>query len=196
MADAYEEKFKNFWRQTEIIREYQRILFTFGDMELPYVFVAESKQLADRTMVRKGKVFLQKPRIVLPEGRKGLEFEGFEHSDFLGREAAYLFRAAKLPFSQVTNRPIADEKLEYGKVSAVLEQINKQMDNQNDTETGLIKGPLEGADVSLIRYSFGLAIKSAPENINEFLEHIRKQRGRPIGPNEKITDEDLRRLFG
>jgi len=25
---------------TEVIREYQRMLFTFGDMELPYVLVA------------------------------------------------------------------------------------------------------------------------------------------------------------
>ena len=196
MKDAYEEKFKHYWRQTEIIREYQRILFTFGDMELPYVFVAESKQLADRTMVRRGKVFLQKPRIVLPESGKRMEFEGFEHPNILGREAAYLFRAAKLPFSHISNRPIADEKLEYGNVSAILEKINSQMDHHNDTDTGLIKGPLEGADVSLIRYSFGLAIKSAPENINEFLEHLQKQRGRPIGPSEKITDEDLRRLFG
>ncbi|MHC4264774.1 MAG: hypothetical protein ACYSUK_02450 [Planctomycetota bacterium] len=196
MTDVHEEKFRNYWRQTEIIREYQRVLFTFGDMELPYVFIAENRQLADRAMVRKGKVFLQRPRIVLPEHRKGPEFEGFEHPDVLGREVAYLFRAAKLPFSHITNRPIAQEKLEYGRVSDIIERINKEMDRHNDTDTGLIKGSLEGADVSLIRYSFGLAIKSAPENISEFLEHIRRQKGKPISPNEKITDEDLRRLFG
>ncbi len=26
---------KEYWRRTEVIREYQRILYTFGDMELP-----------------------------------------------------------------------------------------------------------------------------------------------------------------
>jgi hypothetical protein len=196
MTEAHEEKFRQYWRQTEIIREYQRILFTFGDMELPYVFVAENRQLADRTVVRKGTMVLQKPRIFLPENTKGPEFEGFEHPDALGREIAYLFRAAKLPYSHVTNRPIAQEKLEYGRAAEVIEKIIKEMDLHNDTDTGLIKGPVDGVDVSLIRYSFGLAIKSAPENISEFLEHIRKQKGRPISPNEKITNEELRRLFG
>jgi hypothetical protein len=196
MADVYEEQFRQYWKQTEIIREYERILFTFGDMELPYIFVAESRKTLDRTVVRKGMVFLQRPRIILPEHSRGPEFEGFEHPDAFGREIAYLFRAAKLPFSHITNRPIAQEKLEYGRAEDIIERIDKEMDLHNDTDTGLIKGSLDGVDVSLIRYSFGLAIKSAPENISEFLEHIRKQKGRPISPNEKITDEDLRRLFG
>ncbi|MHC4132421.1 MAG: hypothetical protein ACYSSP_12880 [Planctomycetota bacterium] len=196
MTEAYEENFRQYWSQTEIIREYQRILFTFGDMELPYVFVAENRQLTDRTVVRKGTMFLQKPRIVLPGQARGPEFEGFEHPDTFGQEIAYLFRAAKLPYSHITNRPIAQEKLEYGRVGDVMERIVKEMDLHNDTDTGLIKGPLEGIDVSLIRYSFGLAIKSAPENISEFLEHIRKQKGKPISPNDKITNEELRRLFG
>jgi hypothetical protein len=60
----------------------------------------------------------------------------------------------------------------------------------------LIKGVLGGADISLMRYSMGLAIKSAPGNVNEFFEHLRRRRGEPIRPDEKITDEDIRRLFG
>jgi len=47
-----------------------------------------------------------------------------------------------------------------------------------------------------MRYSLGLVIKSVPENVREFFEHLRKQRGEPIRPDEKITDEDIRRLFG
>ncbi|MFC1738294.1 hypothetical protein ACFL1G_04490 [Planctomycetota bacterium] len=196
MTNAHEEKFKEYWKQTEIIREYQRILFTFGDIELPYVFIAENRNLPDRTVVRKGTVFLQRPRIVLPEHHSAPEFEGFEQLNELPREAAYLFRAAKLPYSQISNKPLAQERLEYGRPDDVLERVDRQMDEYNDTETGLIKGPLEGADVSLIRYSFGLAVKSAPENISEFLEHLRKQSGKPIREDEKITDEELRKLFG
>ncbi len=47
-----------------------------------------------------------------------------------------------------------------------------------------------------MRYSLGLAIKSAPGNVKEFFEHLRRQRGEPIRPDERVTDEDIRRLFG
>jgi hypothetical protein len=41
-----------------------------------------------------------------------------------------------------------------------------------------------------------LAIKSAPENVKQFFEHLKKQRAQPIKPDEKITDDDIKRLFG
>jgi hypothetical protein len=81
-------------------------------------------------------------------------------------------------------------------VQSVLDKLAQEMENQGDTETGLIKGVLNGADISLMRYSLGLAIKSAPGNVKEFFEHLRRRRGEPIRPDERITDEDIRRLFG
>jgi hypothetical protein len=102
----------------------------------------------------------------------------------------------RLPYSRITNRLVAEEGMEYGKLQDVLDRFNKEMENQENAETGLIKGVLDGADISLMRYSLGLVIKSVPENVREFFEHLRKQRGEPIRPDEKITDEDIRRLFG
>ena len=66
MSELDREKFKEYWRGTEVIRKYQRMLYTFGDMELPYVFVAEHNLFRDRTVVRKGVILFQKPQIVLP----------------------------------------------------------------------------------------------------------------------------------
>jgi hypothetical protein len=86
--------------------------------------------------------------------------------------------------------------MEYGSVQGVLDKFDNQMESQEDRETGLIKGVLDGADICLMRYSLGLAIKSAPGNISEFFEHLRRQRAEPIRPDERITDEDIRRLFG
>lgn len=197
MAEFGRDKFKECWSKTEVVREYQRILYTFGDMELPYVFAAEHSRYKNRTMVRKGMVFVQKPHIVVPGHTRGLEFEeGFEHADAMPPEAAYLLRVMGLPYSRITNRLAAEEKIEYGSLQSVIDHLNQQMEGQDDTETGLIKGVLEGADVSLMRYAVGLAIKSGPENVKEFLEHLKRQRGEPIRPDERITDEDLRRLFG
>lgn len=197
MAEFGRDKFKECWSKTEVVREYQRILYTFGDMELPYVFAAEHSRLKNRTVVRKGMVFVQKPHIVVPGHTRGPEFkEGFEHATAIPPEAAYLLRVMGLPYSRITNRPAAEEKIEYGRLQSVIDRLNLQMEGQDDTETGLIKGILEGADVSLMRYAVGLAIKSGPENVEEFIEHLKRQRGEPMRPDERITDEDLRRLFG
>jgi len=191
------EKFNECWRSTEVIREYQRMLFTFGAMELPYVLVAEHDRFKDRAIVMKGLVILQRPHIVLPPHYGGPEFkEGFEHANAIPPEAVYLLRAMEMPYSQISNKPISREQIEYGSVQHVLDKFDQEMENQEDTETGLIKGALDGADISLMRYSMGLAIKSAPGNVKEFFEHMRRRRGEPIRPDEKVTDEDIRRLFG
>ena len=196
MPEFDKEKFKEYWRGTEVIREYQRVLYTFGDMELPYVFAAEHSFFNDRTIVTKGVVLVQKPHILLPRYYSGPEFkEGFEHANAIPPEAAYIFRAMGLPYSHITNKPVASEQIEYGGLQDVLDRLNREMEDQENTETGLIKGLLDGADISLMRYSVGLVIKSAPENVKEFFEHIRMQREEPIRPDEKITDDDIRRLF-
>ena len=196
MREFDKEKFKDYWRRTEVIREYQRTLYTFGDMKLPYVFAAEHSRFKDRIVVRKGVVLIQKPHILLPRYYGGPEFkEGFEHANAIPSEAVYLFRAMGLPYSHITNKLVVKERIEYGSLQDVLDKFNKEMEGQENTETGLIKGILDGADISLMRYSLGLVIKSAPENIKEFFEHLRRQRGEPIRPDEKITDEDIRRLF-
>jgi len=197
MPEFDREKFNECWGSTEVIREYQRMLFTFGDMELPYVLVAEHDRFRDRAVVMKGLVFLKRPHVVLPPHYGGPEFkEGFEHANAIPPEAVYLFRAMQMPYSQISNKPIAQEQIEYGSVQSVLDKFDREMESQEDIETGLIKGVLDGADISLMRYSLGLAIKSAPGNVKQFFEHLRRQRGELIRPDEKITDEDIRRLFG
>ncbi len=195
MSEFDREQFNQCWRSTEVIREYERMLFTFGAMELPYVLVAEHGQFKDRAVVMKGLVLFHRPQIVLPSYYGDPEFkEGFEHA--IPPEALCLLRAMQVPYSQISNKPIAKEQIEYGSVQSVLDKFVQDMENQEDTETGLIKGVLDGADISLMRYSLGLAIKSAPGNVKEFFEHLRRRRGEPIRPDERITDEDIRRLFG
>ncbi len=196
MPESGSEKFKEFWRKTEVIREYQRTLYTFGDARLSYILAAEHPRLGDRTLVRKGFILVQKPHILLPGAYSGPEFgEGFDKASMLPPQAIYLFRATGLPYSKISNRPAAKEQIEYGSLQNVLDKLDRQLEEQEDSETGLIKGVLEGTEVALMRYVFGLIVKSAPENVREFFEHLRRQRGEAIRPDEKITDEDIERLF-
>ena len=196
MPEISGEKFKEFWRKTEVIREYHHTLYTFGGTKLPYLFAAEHPRLSNRVVVRKGHILVQKPQILLPGYYYGPEFaEGFEHAQALPSEAVYLFRAMGLPYSKVSNRAQTKEEMEYGRLQDVLDKFEGRLEQQEDSETGLIKGVPAGTEVALMRYAFGLIVKSAPENVREFFEHLRRQRGEPIRPDEKITDEDIRRLF-
>ena len=196
MSDFSREKFEEYWKGTEVYREYEPMLHTFGDMELPYYFAAEHPTMSDRTVLRKGVVFVHKPHLILP-GKNGPEFgEGFEHGKAIPKDAMLMLRAIGLPYSKVSNRLMADEKLEYGELSLVLDKLGKYLDEADDEYTGLIKGAVDGMDISLMRYSVGLIIKSGPGNATHYLEHLRRQRGGAIRGDERITDEDLRRLFG
>ena len=197
MKSFDEKQFRYWWRKTEVIREYQQILYTFGDMQLPYVFAAEHHSYTDRTVVRKGVVYIQKPNILLPGQYRGPEFkDGFEHFNALPEDAVIIMRSMGLPYSEIKNRQTAKEEIEYGRLQAVIDRLNDELKQHEDTDTGLIKGVVNGADISLMRYSVGLMVKSAPENVKQFFEHLRRQRREPIRPEEKITDEDIQRLFG
>jgi hypothetical protein len=197
MNEFSREKFKQWWRATEIVRQYQRTLFTFSDMQLPYVFVAEHGRFKDRSIVRKGEVLFTRPQIILPRYYAGPQFEeGFEHAGSMPPEAVYVLRSMGMPYSHVTNRLVAEEQTEYGSLQTIISRLDRQMEADDNSDTALIKGSIEGADVSLMRYSLGLAIKSAPANVSEFFEHLKRQRGEPIRPDERITDEDIQRLFG
>jgi len=196
MREFNDEQFRDCWRKTEVIREYDKLLYTFGDMTLPYIFVAEHGIYPDRTLVRRGVVHIQKPNIMLPGRAPGPVFtEGFEHADALPDDAVFVMRSMGLPYSQISNKPAAKEQIEYGRLQSVIDQLNANLTQHEDTDTGLIKGLMAGADISLMRYAVGLMLKSAPENIRQFFDHLRRQHGGPIGPGERITDEDIRRLF-
>ncbi len=188
------DRFRECWERTEIIRQYQRMLYTFGDTELGYLFVAQHSFLSDRTVVRRGILTVKKPHILLP-GSDGPEFmEGFQ-DEKLPEDAAYIIRSMRLPYSNISNRPLSQEQIEYEEPDEVLEKLDKELEAGKDRETGLVKGVSDGMTVSLMRYCLGLMLKSAPGNVEHFFEHTRRQQGRPISPNERVTDEDIRRLF-
>ena len=48
------KEFNECWRKTEVIREYKCLRYTFGDMELPYVFATEHNRFRDRTVLWRG----------------------------------------------------------------------------------------------------------------------------------------------
>jgi hypothetical protein len=193
MTGLTREEFQGYWEATEVIREYETQLFTFGDMTLPYIYAA-SHDLGDRTFVRRGTVFLKRPTFILPFN-SGLNLgSGFQSE--LPQDLNQFFRLLKIPYSDVTRKIEGEERLEYGRLREVVSNLDRELAFKGDSETGLIRGLNGGEEASLVRYCFGLVAKSGEGNINEYVEHLKRQRrGSSIMVNEEVTEEDLRRLF-
>jgi hypothetical protein len=194
MRELQMEDFRRYWEATDIIHEYNGNLFTFGDMKLPYIFVARSST-RERVLVRRGYVVITKPNIVLPGQDPGFELsEGFGGE--LPQDVVALFRNVLIPNYNLANRASGREVLEYGGLGEVISKLKRQLVGEKDNETSLIKGLAEGQGVSLLRYVLGLSSKSGDGNIREYYDHLRRQRqGGIISSDERVTDEDLRRLF-
>jgi len=186
-------KLNQYWKGTEIIRQYQGMLFTFGDTPLPYVLAYEHK-IQDRTIVLEGVIQVDRPTIILPVYMQGPKFEGGFQEE-VPIDVVSLFRNFGFPSSHIHNQKKSEQKLESGCLSSVLERYDTRLENEGDTKTGLIKSIANGFEISLIRYIFQLAVQSTPGNVWEFMEHLRHQRGRPIGSDEHITDDEIGRLF-
>jgi len=195
MFEYEEENSRRFWKLwwgTKIIRGHQQMLYTFGDMKLPYIFAAEHP-LRDRTIIMEGTISVERPKIIIPGQYEGPEFqEGFTKP--VPYDAIHVFRAMGLPHSIITNKLETKNGIAYDSPGSVLKKLEAKLKAEEDTETGLIKGFLKGIEVSLMRYAIELGLKSAPGNVNQFFEHMRLQRMGPIIDN-KITDEEARRLF-
>ena len=71
-----EQKWEKALAQTEIVRFKISYLSTFETTTIPYIFLAESTVNLGDTIVRRGRILLHKPEIILPEDMP--QFEGFE----------------------------------------------------------------------------------------------------------------------
>ena len=74
-----EQLWEKAQNKTEVIRGRVKGLMTFARTEVPYIFLAESVVNEGHTVIRNGKIIVEKPMIVLPENMP--QFEGFEFEE-------------------------------------------------------------------------------------------------------------------
>ena len=91
-------------RKTEVIRGRVKALPTFKHARVPYIFLGESIMNEGHTIVRKGKILIEKPMIVLPEDLP--QFEGFELEEEMdigpgSLQMFFLMRGVRFPFFKI-----------------------------------------------------------------------------------------------
>lgn len=164
-------------KQTEIHRMRLQDLATFEPTTVPYVFLAESAVNPGDTVVRKGQVQIARPAIYLPDFSP--QFEGFELESGLHLDAASL-----ATFLLV--RGIHFPSLKYHHVSSTLDvaeqSLQKTVDQHvqrlrhaEDVTTGLVVGPEDAWQFSIVLLVGALVVRSADGDLKRILDRWRKR---------------------
>lgn len=166
--DRIEEAVKH----TEILRLPKQTLATFGDTNIGYYIVTEPiysdmEPKVTETVVRKGRVVAQKPRIVTPYYLS--QVEGFSPDAKRYFEKLSHEQGADTPgiIYSYRNEPggltiIADE------LDSVVDKINNDIDESGDPLVTIIKGQDELWDVSLMKFIFEITKSSFRINLMQF----------------------------
>ncbi|MDD5634722.1 MAG: hypothetical protein PHW46_05560 [Candidatus Omnitrophica bacterium] len=162
--------------KTEVIRGRVKALSTFTNTKVPYIFLGESCVNEGNTVVRKGKVIVEKPLIVLPEDMP--QFEGFDFEETMDIEEGvmkmfFLMRGIRFP-SLKYNNSVEQLDLEELSLSKSVEKHKKQLEKEENVNTVLIIGPEDCWQLSILLYMAGLAGRCAKNDITNLMDKLRE----------------------
>ncbi len=156
---------------TKVLRNPKQLLATFGTTRLSYFLVTEPvygdiQPGVQETVLRKGKVSAERPRIVTPFYLRNF-FQGFEH----GKEyLEYLLRK----FGAQQNALLYEYKNELEETTVisnnlqdVVAHLNETLDQESNPLSAIIRGVDEMWDVSLMKFIQELTGSSLSQNVME-----------------------------
>ncbi len=175
-----EEKWKKAVSKTEIIRARMTNLLTFESTVLSYVFLAESIVNPGDTVVRKGKIVAEKPLLLLPENFP--QFEGFDFKKDLKANdnsvrTLFIMRGISFPSLKYQNVTSAID-ISEGSLAKAIKESKEKLEKKEDLTTGLLIGPEDCWQLSLLLYIATLVSKSASSDIQKLLDKFKKDSGK------------------
>lgn len=159
-------------KQTEIIRMQMRDLATFEATTVPYIFLAESVVNAGDTVIRRGQILIERPMIVLPHF--SAQFEGFEFEKELRLSqdmvnTFLLMRGVHFPSLKYRHQ-LSSLDLFEGSLQQALQEVQDQLLRAEDIKTGLLIGPEEVWQFSVLLLVGALVVRSSEGDIRHILE--------------------------
>lgn len=164
-------------KQTEILQMRLHDLSTFDTTAVPYIFLAESSLNAGDTVVRKGQVLIERPSILLPEFSP--QFEGFEFDSALhltedALTTFLLVRGVRFPSLKYRHQFSSLDLMERS-LRQASEHFKSQLTMAEDVKTGLVVGPEDTWQFSVLVLVGALVIRSAHGDVRRIFEQWRKQ---------------------
>ncbi|MDD4957318.1 MAG: hypothetical protein PHH49_07210 [Candidatus Omnitrophica bacterium] len=176
---GYKMDIEQLWEKaqekTEVVRGRVKSLPTFRTTKVPYIFLGESSVNPGNTVVRKGKVIIEKPLILLPEDLP--QFDGFNIEEELEIEQGamqmfFMMRGIRFP-SLKYNNSIEKLDLEERSLAKTAEKYKRQLERQENVNVALILGPEECWQFSILIYMAALVGRCARNDIMNLMDKFR-----------------------
>jgi len=170
IQDLWEKALSN----TEIVRPRVHYLQTHASTDLLYIFLAESSVNNGDTVVRKGKITVDKPAIILPPNLP--QFDGFDFEDEMKIDKNtltnfLLVRGVRFPSLKYNNKTSLLD-LREGPLRKSIKFYSEKLEKEENTNMGLIVGPEDCWQFSVLIFICSQIAKSAHNDIKRFFENI------------------------
>ncbi len=171
-----QESWEKALRSTEVVRPRVQPLATFEATQLPYIFLAESVVNRGDTVVRKGEITVEKPSIILPPYMPQLE--GFEFDKHFSGAADYLttfllMRGIRFPSMKYENK-VNSLDIHEGKLQRAIDRYSRLLQKQENVTTGLVIGPEDCWQFSVLIFVCMQALRSADTDIRKIFERYKE----------------------
>lgn len=158
-----EDKIQFAIEHTEVLRPPMQSLATFGTTNVYYYLVTELAEWVN--VVREGRVIAARPKIVTPSYLINLEGFSSQARKFIELMAERYPHEPGI-FYTYKNEP-GEMNIVSERIGAVIEKINRIIDDRRDPLTAIIKGVETLWDVSLLKFTFELTTSSVQANVAE-----------------------------
>jgi hypothetical protein len=193
--DIDNERIEYAARHTEILRHPRQQLATFGVTNINYYIITEPTYTEisgenNETVIRKGRVIAERPKIVTPyylTHLEGFSYDARRYFDMLlrmhGPDTAGLFYTYK---NEPGNLNIVSDYWQ-----AVVEKLNAEIDEKGDPLASIIKGQDDLWDVSLLKFIFEITSRSLSTNVAQLSSRGllgMSHGGVPVGARVRIEE--------
>ncbi len=164
-------------RRTEIFRMRLQDLATFDTTVVPYCFLAESSLNQGDTVVRRGSVLIERPGIILPSFSP--QFEGFPFDPALhlnndSLSTFLLVRGIQFPSLKYRHQLSSLDVVERSLQQAI-EECADRLAADEDVTTGLVIGPEEAWQFSILLLVGALVVRSSEGDLQRILDAWRRR---------------------
>lgn len=169
-----EEVWQKALDNTEITRPRVRPLSSSENTEIDYIFLARCQAEAGHTLVKTGKVLVERPSIVLAHNLP--QFYGFDFDKDLSLSQDsvinfFLVRGVKFPTLKYNNQT-QKQKLLSDDIDKVKAKFSNKLQRSEDVHTGLITGLQDTWQFSVLIFVCCMIAKSLDSDIRKTFERF------------------------
>ncbi len=172
-----QESWEKALKHTEIVRPRVMPLSATSDTNLSYIFLAKSRLSSKDTVIREGSVVIEKPSLILLPDLP--QFEGFDFEEEMGMDENIftnflLVRGIKFPSLKFNNKTHSLEVREE-KLSKSLKFYLDKFQQTENVETGLITGPADTWQFSILIFICSQVLKNGPSDFRRLIEDFNEK---------------------